>query len=167
MKVLCNNPHCRNAVSRKIFEAPDLSAECPSCGENNLLPESAARFMAPNKHKSSQKVAAAKREIKKKYGADSLAQKDKSELKKIEFSYSKKMAELESAMKNSKFMKRFKAIDSHLNEGDLELKDIRYELEKLDKLFKSYHSSDGAGADKSKTKNKTRKSSMHKKSEKK
>ncbi|MFP4656099.1 MAG: hypothetical protein ACLFNK_00800 [Candidatus Woesearchaeota archaeon] len=138
MKALCNNPSCKNALSKKVFEVESLSSPCPVCGESDLLPESASKYIDSRDHHNSKKLHENKAKIREKHGRIHGSSDDSAELKKIELSYSKKMAEMEKVMKNSRLMKKFKDIDTHLTDSDLELKDIKYELEKLDRLFKSY-----------------------------
>ncbi len=154
MKALCNNPSCKQALSKKVFEVDDLGSSCPSCGASMLLPESAAKYVDSKGHHRSKRLNESKDKVKAKLGARHISSNP--ELKKIEFSYSKKMAELEKALKNSKLMKKFKDIDEHLDEGELDLKKIKYELDKLDGLFKKYHGTS------SKTKKTTKKGASKK-----
>ena len=139
MKVICNNLSCKLALSKKSFNVDDLSSSCPSCGKSNLLPDKVSKYVSGKEHHSTKKLNQSKEFLKKTHSTK-FSSDDSINLKKIEFSYSKKMAEMEKAIKNSEIMKKFKSIDNDISEGSLELASIKYELEKMDNLFDSYHS---------------------------
>ena len=145
MKAICNNLDCSN--SRKMKEFSDKNIKlgvCPLCKTGTLLPATAINYISKKDMNNARVLRDSAKRIESLIDADSengtsLNTKKRNSLEKLKLSYKDKFSKLSKAIKNDKSMQKLSSVDDDIISGDLKLKEIKDELNKIDSLFNDFN----------------------------